>query len=100
MAKKLGVVNEVVGVSAETIGPYISTIEASIINQSALRDAEALRLPIRIIHGKLDPVVVPANLKTLAAHDNVQLTTVLARHGLTGKRYTAGATREIIASIN
>lgn len=66
---------------SETLPSYINALQAAIINQSALHDAAKLDLPIEIIHGAFDPVVVRANLKFLASvSDHLTLTHVRAGH--------------------
>lgn len=45
---------------------FLATLNAAIINQTAMNDAQKLTLPIRIIYGKLDPLIVETNIKALA----------------------------------
>ena len=80
----------------ETLPSYINALQAAIINQTALQDAAELSLPIDIIHGSLDPVVVKSNLKYLARiSENVTLTHVRAGHEINGVMSKA-----LIAKIN
>jgi pimeloyl-ACP methyl ester carboxylesterase len=79
----------------ETLPSYVNALQAAIINQSALRDAAELRIPIDIIHGSLDPVVVRSNLKYLAdVSKNVTLSHVRAGHEI-----NAVMTRTLITKI-
>lgn len=85
-AKQYGLVNKAFNVSTDTIATYINALEATIINQQSLADAERLVIPTTIIHGKLDPVVVPRNLKELVKlNSNIELVHVLAAHEVTGR---------------
>jgi len=70
----------------ETVATYAGALEASIVNQTSFNDALQLNLPIDIIHGSLDPVVVKANLEKLTRQKpNIHLTNVRAGHEVKGK---------------
>lgn len=72
-------------VNDNNIGVFASTAEASIINQTAIDDIAQLTLPIDILHGILDPVVIPSILTKLAkTMPNVTFGTVRASHALNG----------------
>lgn len=82
LAMKYGLVNKGFSVTEDDVHAYMGALEASIINQTSLRDAIKLkRTPIRIIHGALDAVVIAKNLKYLTKHNPMAtLTTVVAGH--------------------
>ncbi len=62
---------------------FAATMRSSIINQTATQDIRKLKIPIHLIHGAFDPVVVKSNLiKLQKAHPNITLTTVAASHPL------------------
>lgn len=64
---------------------YLTTLETAIINQTTLRDAKRLRCPIRIITGKLDPLVPERNISELAkTKDSIAWTSIIAAHELYG----------------
>lgn len=85
-AKQYGLVNQTFNVSGETIAPYMNALEATIINQDSLEDAKKLRVPTTILHGKLDPVVIPRNLKELATtNPHIELIHLLAGHEIRGR---------------
>lgn len=68
-------------VSNETMPAIVSSLEMSIENQTALKDAASLQLPIQIIYGKLDPFIIKSHIRKLEAHSqNVTLQTVVAGH--------------------
>lgn len=54
------------GATAES---FLKALSAAIVDQTALSDIEKLKLPITIISGKLDPLIVEANLKKLASQN-------------------------------
>jgi len=83
---KYGLVNKSFSLSNDDVHSYMGALEASIINQTSLRDAINLkRIPIQLIHGRLDAVVIAKNLKYLAHHNpNVTFSTVLAGHDVRG----------------
>lgn len=85
VAKKAGVLNVSANISSETISTYFSALEASIINQTSLDDVQRLRMPITILYGAFDGLVVSANLRSLAkANDAITARSVLAGHEITG----------------
>lgn len=68
-------------INRQTVYPYQKALRASVIDQSAYRDIQTLKLPIHIIYGTLDPFVVSKNLKRLAKqHPNIQLKRIVALH--------------------
>ena len=70
----------------DKIRTYAAALEASIVNQTSYVDAYSLKIPIDIIHGSLDPVVVKGNLLMLAqANSNISVHHVRAGHEIKGK---------------
>jgi pimeloyl-ACP methyl ester carboxylesterase len=86
LAAKYGLINKSFDLSDENAYSYMSALEASIINQTSLQDAVKLkRIPIHLIHGVLDSVVIAKNLKYLSKHNpNVTFSTVMAGHEVRG----------------
>lgn len=88
IAMKYKLINNVFEVTADNVSSYMATLETAIVNQTSMDDIEKLTLPITLIHGKLDPVVVPENLVYLSrAMPNITLEHVL----LGGHEITTGA---------
>lgn len=85
LAKKYRIVNRTFNVTATNFNEFINALESAVINQTALADAEKLKLPIDIVYGISDPVVPPLNLFALAkANKNVHVQTILAGHEVIG----------------
>ena len=86
LALKYGLINKSFDLSDDNVHSYMSALEASIINQTSLQDAVKLkRIPIHLIHGVLDSVVIAKNLKYLSKHNpNVTFSTVMAGHEVRG----------------
>jgi pimeloyl-ACP methyl ester carboxylesterase len=85
IAMRYKLINAIFSVTKENIDSYMGALEATIINQTSFADARKLQLPIDILHGTLDPVVVVRNLKQLAREQsNVTLTQVIASHEIKG----------------
>lgn len=81
MAIKYKLIDDSYRLEKETLPSYVNALQAAIVNQTALRDALQLQVPVDIIHGSFDPVVVRANLKYLARlSDTTTLTHVRAGH--------------------
>lgn len=82
---KLGLASKAFSPSHESADVYMNALEATIINQTSLQDAIKLRLPIRVIYGRLDPIVVTKNLHFLQKHNqHVVLSSILASHEVKG----------------
>jgi len=84
-AVKLGLVNKSYNLTRDNAAVYMNALEATIINQTSLHDATKLHMPIHIIYGRLDPIVVVKNLRLLAnVNKNVSITSTLAAHEIKG----------------
>lgn len=86
VAMKYELINSVFNVTDENVQSYMAALQAAIINQTSLRDIAQLTLPIHIVRGTLDPVLVPRHIKRLAkTHDNITLTSIVAGHEVKGR---------------
>lgn len=102
LARKLGIITNVFNVEGENAKVYVEALEASIINQSSLEDVRVLRLPINILYGTFDPVVVGATLKKLDRDkSNITVKSFPVGHEILGKysRYIAKEIYKIIHSV-
>jgi pimeloyl-ACP methyl ester carboxylesterase len=85
LAVKLGLTNKSYSLTKDNVAIYMDVLEATIINQTSLEDAMNIRTPMKIIYGRLDPIVVTRNLHVLVkSNTNTTLTTVLAGHEIKG----------------
>lgn len=85
LAVKYGLVNKKFNITNDDVHSYMGALEASIINQTSLRDAIKLRKRMRIIHGALDAVVIARNLKTLVKKNpKASLNVIVAGHEIAG----------------
>lgn len=85
IAMKYKLVNQVFSVTDENVASYMATLQTAIVNQTSINDVEQLTLPIEIIHGRLDPLVVTKNLRYLArTMPNVSLSHTMSNHELSG----------------
>lgn len=99
LAAKYGLVNRGFAVSDENVFAYMNALEASILNQTAYKDVRSLKLPIYILYGTLDPVVIKKHLKRLDKEmDNVTLSSVVAGHEVKGL-YVYAVTQTVIDLI-
>lgn len=100
LAVKYGIVNKSFNVTNDDVHSYMGALEASIINQTSLRDAMRLKKRMRIIHGVLDPVVIGKNLKTLAKKNpKASLNIIVAGHEIAGL-YVPAIIKAIDEAIN
>lgn len=87
-ATKYGLVNKSFSVTDETFPSYVAALEAAVINQSAISELADLHLPIYIIRGRFDPVVLAEPIKWVASRQaNIHVTTISAGHEIKGQTY-------------
>lgn len=85
IAMKYKLVNKVFSVTAENVDSYMATLQTAIVNQTSMDDVEKLKLPITIVHGRLDPFVVTKNLRYLEkTMPNVTVRHAMSSHELSG----------------
>lgn len=79
-----------------TADSFLKALSAAIINQTTLRDIQSLRLPITIISGKLDPLIVESNLKQLAKErPNITHSSLLTQGHEISNRYAAYIAKKV-----
>lgn len=96
LAEKLGMVSKAFDInSGGSTESYLAALEASIVNQTALKDAERLKLPITILYGTLDPVVIGSHIRKLAKKNkNITAKKIITGHEILG-RYITVVAKEI-----
>ena len=100
VAMKYQLINKSFNVTDDNIASYMAALEAMIINQTSLGDAQKLNVPTTIIRGTLDPFVVSRNLKALQRHNShIQVRSIIAGHEVRG-RYVQFVVREILKTIS
>lgn len=99
LAVKLGLANKSLSITDENVAAYLGALEASIVNQTSLRDVSKLQLPITIFYGTLDPVVIKKHIVRLAkTQANVRAIRLIAGHEVLGgyaKRLAAYLSSEL-----
>ena len=64
---------------------YMAALEASIINQTSLKDVGRLMLPIHIFYGAFDPVIIRKHIVQLGVmRKNITTKKLLAGHEVQG----------------
>jgi len=92
---KLKLASEALDINAGNIASYVAALEASIINQTSLEDAAKLKLPITILYGALDPVVIGSNIRGLAKkNSNIVAKKITTGHEIVG-RYVKFVAKEM-----
>lgn len=101
VAKKLGLVNKSFSLTRDDAPSYMNALEATIINQTSLEDAVKLKIPMQILYGRLDPVVIMKNLKYLVNRNvYAQLAIILAGHEVKGPIFIKATTNAINRAID
>ncbi|NCU29901.1 alpha/beta fold hydrolase [Candidatus Saccharibacteria bacterium] len=81
LGKRLRIVNQSLKVTPETLPAFMSSLQASIVNQNTLKLIGQLKMPIVIIDGLFDVLTVNQVLKEIAKNnDNIQLITINTSH--------------------
>ncbi len=98
-AVKLGLANKVLSITKDNAPSYIAALEASIINQTSLKDVAELKLPIDILYGAVDPVVVGKNISSLGeGRKSITTKRILAGHEVVG-RYSKEVVETLVKRI-
>lgn len=85
LAAKLGITTNVFNVAGENAKVYVAALEAGIIQQASFEDAGKLGLPVTILYGLFDPVVIGSYFKELDKNkDNVVVKKFPVGHEITG----------------
>lgn len=79
----------------EILPAFMKTLEKSIEQQTSLQDAEQLKIPVSVIYGSYDPVIIFKNIRQLKrANNHVQTRRVAAGHEI-NQRYVTALEEEI-----
>jgi len=97
---KLKLASKALDINAGNMPSYVAALEASIINQTSLADAAELKLPIIILYGSLDPVVIGSNIKSLEKNnENIVAKKITTGHEIVG-RYVKFIANEMSESVS
>lgn len=100
IANRLKITGSAFHITRENVTVFMSALQAGIIDQTALGDAMNLRQPLHMIHGRLDPLVIGANLKTVvAANEQALLTIVRGGHEM-NRAYVEAVTRVVKSQLS
>lgn len=100
LAAKYGIINKSFRVTDEDIHSYMGALEASILNQTSLSDAEQLTLPMHILYGTLDPVIITRHIKALGrSNKNVTVKSVVIGHEVR-RQYITAVVKKITETID
>lgn len=78
-------VNKGMKIDEQTLPAYIKSLESGIENQDSYARLQKLKIPVDIIYGRLDVLLITKNLKVAASSNkNIRLHTVAAGHEVIG----------------
>lgn len=100
LAAKLGITTNVFNVAGENSKVYVAALEAGIIQQSSFEDAQKLGLPVSILYGLFDPVVIGSYFKELGSSKrNVSVKKFPVGHEIAGPyvQFIAKELNELVA---
>jgi pimeloyl-ACP methyl ester carboxylesterase len=79
------VVNKSFNVTRKNVDIFLNTLHAAISNQTAMDVIAKIRVPIEIVYGLLDPLVIGANLNAVARKNpKIHIHTIAAGHEVIG----------------
>lgn len=85
VAVRLGLANKTLNITKDNVPSYMAALDASIINQTSLKDVAKLKMPIDIFYGVLDPVVINKHITKLAKEkENITVKRLIAGHEIVG----------------
>ena len=85
LAVKLGIANPAFSLTNETAASYATSLRTAIINQTSLAELSSLQLPVDILYGVFDPVVIDTYFTALqTTHPNISVKRVVAGHEVMG----------------
>lgn len=95
LVTKLKLAASKIDLHTKSMTVYVEALESSIINQTSLHDAGELKLPVTILYGSLDPVVIGSHIQKLAQnHKNITAKKIITGHEIVG-RYIKAVAKEI-----
>ena len=96
-AARIRLASPAFSITKETIVPYVTALQSAIMKQSTFADIQALKMPVRIIYGTLDPFVVAKNFKYLAKYNpHISAQSVMSAHEVR-RPYVKPVTKAIAA---
>ncbi len=100
LAVRYKIVNKAYNLTRDNVSSYLATLKASIINQTSYEDIVHLKLPISLLYGVFDPLVIGRNYKQVAkANRRIKLTSMLLGHEIT-PRYAQQIVHEVDKHAN
>lgn len=77
--------NKGMQIDEQTLPAYIKSLESGIENQDSYKRLQKLKMPVDIMYGRLDILLISKNLKTAASNNkNIKLHSIAAGHEVTG----------------
>jgi surfactin synthase thioesterase subunit len=78
-------VNKSFNVTRNNVDIFLNTLHAAISNQTAMDDIVKLRIPVEIMYGLLDPLVIGANVAAVSKRNpHIHVHTIPAGHEILG----------------
>lgn len=66
LGKRLKVINHSLSVEQDNVELFVKSLQSSIINQTTIDDISRLHIPITMLYGVFDPLIVPSTLRRIA----------------------------------
>lgn len=89
-ALKAGIVNKTFNVNDDNVKSYISALGSSVVNQSTYDDLLNIGVPVKILYGTLDPVVIGDNIQSLVKSAASRATRAKKRSSIAAIRIVSG----------
>ncbi len=83
LVKQLGVTNNSFDVHHNKIDTFIKSLQSSIINQTTIDDISKINIPVTILYGVLDPVIVQSTLRAIGRKNlKINVQSIVTSHFL------------------
>lgn len=97
LAVKAGLVSKAFSLNKDNVSSYMSALSSAIVNQTSLVDVAKLKLPILILYGSLDVVIIAKYIEKLGkSYENISVRKFIVGHEIMG-RYNNLLAKEITA---
>lgn len=87
LGEKLGLLNPHPGIHEDNVDMFVKSLKSSIINQTTIDDIAKIKVPIMVIYGVFDPLIVSSTLRKIGRNrPNITIQTIPDGH-LISKNY-------------
>lgn len=91
--------NDGADINNDNWNAFRRSLKNTIINQNTINEISRVKVPIRIIYGSLDGLLVEENIKILNKQKNIKITKITGVHHLINKKFASAVASQINAAL-